>query len=81
MSQIEFLYEGSITIIQCNINEKMKDIFKRFTIKQGIEENRKKKELEEIQNNLEKMKDIYKQKLPEEPSDDDPNKTIILFIR
>ena len=39
MSQIEFLYQGSITIIQCNINEKMKDIFKRFTIKQGLEEN------------------------------------------
>ena len=36
MTQIEFLYQGTNTIIQCNINEKMKDIFKKYIIKQGI---------------------------------------------
>ena len=39
MAEIEFVYEATTTIIQCNINEKMKDIFKRFIIKIGIDKN------------------------------------------
>ena len=39
MTQIEFLYQGRNTIIQCNINEKMKDIIKKYIIKEGIDKN------------------------------------------
>ena len=30
MAEIEFNYEGSNTIIQCPLNEKMKDVIQRF---------------------------------------------------
>ena len=33
MVEVEFNYFSEITIIQCNSNEKMKDIIKRFAIK------------------------------------------------
>jgi len=35
MYEIAFYYNGKNTIIQCNLNDKMKDIFKRFEIKLG----------------------------------------------
>ena len=38
MAQIEFVYNGNNIIIPCNINEKMKDIFNRFIIKEQINE-------------------------------------------
>ena len=37
MAQVEFSYEGVNTIIQCNLNEKMKDICKKFKDKAQIE--------------------------------------------
>ena len=36
MAQIEFVYNGITTIIQCNLNEKMKEIIKRFKEKANI---------------------------------------------
>ena len=33
MAEIEFIYDGFKTIVQCEINEKMKDIIDRFLIK------------------------------------------------
>ena len=30
MTQVEFSYNGVSTIVQCNLNEKMKDIFQKF---------------------------------------------------
>ena len=39
MSQAEFNYDGNITIIQCNKNEKMGEIFKRFVTKTQIDIN------------------------------------------
>ena len=38
MAQIEFVYNGNNVIIPCNTNEKMKDIFNRFIIKEQINE-------------------------------------------
>ena len=35
MFEVAFLYNGENTIIQCNLNDKMKDILKRFEIKLG----------------------------------------------
>ena len=35
MAQVEFLLDNIKTIIQCNENEKMKDIIKKFTLKLG----------------------------------------------
>ena len=37
MAEIEFIYNGIKTVIQCNINEKMKDIINKFVIKIGKE--------------------------------------------
>ena len=39
MVEVIFNYEGINTIIQCNINDKMKDIINRFLIKIGKNEN------------------------------------------
>ena len=39
MSQVVFIYNGSKTIIQCNENEKMKDICQRFLSKIKIDNN------------------------------------------
>ena len=39
--EIEFIYDGISTIIQCNSNEKMKNIFQKFKDKVGINKNRK----------------------------------------
>ena len=36
MTQVEFIYNGVKTIIQCNLNEKMKDIFQRFKEKAQV---------------------------------------------
>ena len=33
MAEVIFNYEGKITIIQCNINDKIKDIIDKFLIK------------------------------------------------
>ena len=33
MSEVNIIYDGSQTIIQCQPNEKLKDIFKRFKAK------------------------------------------------
>ena len=33
MAQIEFTYNGTKTIIQCNLDEMMKDIIHKFLIK------------------------------------------------
>ena len=40
MSQVEFIYEGVSTVIQCNSNEKMKDIFQRFKNKVSVNPNK-----------------------------------------
>ena len=40
MSEVNFNYKGNNTIIQCNSNEKMKDICKRFITKVGIDINK-----------------------------------------
>ena len=37
MSQAEFNYNGTITIIQCNKDEKMREISKRFITKAQID--------------------------------------------
>ena len=39
MTQVEFVYNGAITLIQCNMNEKMKEIIKRFKEKANINNN------------------------------------------
>ena len=39
--EIEFIYDGISTIIQCNSNEKMKNICRKFKEKVGIDKNRK----------------------------------------
>ena len=39
MKQVEFQYNGAITIIQCNENDKMKEICNKFAIKVGTEIN------------------------------------------
>ena len=39
--EIEFIYDGISTIIQCNSNEKMKNICQKFKDKVGIDKNRK----------------------------------------
>ena len=36
MAQVEFSYNGENTIIQCNLNEKMKDICQRFKEKAQV---------------------------------------------
>ena len=36
MAEVEFIYNGVSTIIQCNLNEKMKDIFQKFKDKAQI---------------------------------------------
>jgi len=36
MSQVELIYKGNLTVIQCDINEKMYDIFTKFVTKIGI---------------------------------------------
>lgn len=37
MSEVEFIFEGSSTKIQCNANEKMKEICQRFSSKNNID--------------------------------------------
>jgi hypothetical protein len=37
-AEIEFIYNGAKTVIQCNINNKMKDICKKFREKANIRE-------------------------------------------
>ena len=37
MESVIFNYKGKDTIIQCNINDKIKDIYKRYEIKIGID--------------------------------------------
>jgi len=37
MIQTNFIYEGQIIIFQCNKNEVMKEIFKKFEVKNNIE--------------------------------------------
>ncbi len=39
MVEVTFSYDGINTIIQCNSNEKMKDIIQKFLIKIGKNEN------------------------------------------
>ena len=39
MAEVEFIYNGEKIIIQCNLNDKMKDIFNKYIIKLGIEIN------------------------------------------
>ena len=39
MAEVEFTYNGINTTIQCNLNEKMKDICKRFKVKVNINNN------------------------------------------
>jgi len=39
MSEVAFCYQGTNTIIQCSLNDKMKDIFINFGIKIGIDIN------------------------------------------
>ena len=40
MAQIEFTFNGIFTTIQCNLNEKMKDICQRFKDKVGLDNDR-----------------------------------------
>ena len=40
MAEVEFIYKGIKTIIQCNINEKMKYIYKRFKDKVNLKDNK-----------------------------------------
>ena len=35
MDEVEFTFEGEKTVILCNINDKMKEIIKKFAIKKG----------------------------------------------
>ena len=39
MAKVEFNYKGTITIIQCLEDEKMEDIFKKFSTKTMIDIN------------------------------------------
>ena len=39
MEQVVFLYQSTSILIQCNINEKMKDIINKYIIKTGIDIN------------------------------------------
>ena len=39
MAEVEFAYNGINTTIQCNLNEKMKEICKRFKDKVGLDNN------------------------------------------
>ena len=39
MFNVEFIYKNNINIIQCNVNEKMKDIFNKFLSKNNIDKN------------------------------------------
>ena len=39
MVEVEFLYEQQITKVQCNENEKMKEIFNKFMIKSNVDIN------------------------------------------
>ena len=39
MVEVEFAYNGINTTIQCNLNEKMKEICKRFKDKIGLNNN------------------------------------------
>ena len=39
MAEVEFIYNSEKTIIQCNKNEKMKDIYYRFKEKAKIDNN------------------------------------------
>ena len=39
MAEIDFIYKGNIINIQCNSNDKMKDIFQKFIIKAQINNN------------------------------------------
>ena len=39
MTEVEFTYEGIKTIVQCDINDKIKDIINKFLIKINKEEN------------------------------------------
>ena len=68
MVEIEFIYGGIKTIIQCNINEKMNDIYNKYIIKIGknindihfiydgnkIQENIKNLAFNELANNIDK---------------------------
>ena len=40
MVEVEFVYEQKSAKIQCNINEKMKDILNKFVGKIGIDKNK-----------------------------------------
>ena len=37
MASVIFNYNGKDTIIQCNINDKIKEIFKKYEIKIGVD--------------------------------------------
>ena len=39
MTQVEFNYNGAIITINCESNEKMKDIYKKFTKKTSVDIN------------------------------------------
>ena len=39
MAEVDFIYKGNIINIQCNSNDKMKDIFQKFIIKAQINNN------------------------------------------
>ena len=39
MAEIEFNFEGNITIIQCNINDRMEDIINLFLIRTNNNQN------------------------------------------
>jgi len=70
MFNVEFIYKNNINIIQCNVNEKMKDIFNKFLSKNNIDKNSvfflysgniineemKLSEIEQINENVKKIK-------------------------
>ena len=39
MNEVEFIYEGKPTIIQCNSGDKMKDICNKFEVKTQLDTN------------------------------------------
>ena len=39
MNEVEFIYEGKNTNIQCQLKDKMKDIFKKFSTKTQLDIN------------------------------------------
>ena len=39
MNEVEFIYEGNPTIIQCNSGDKMKDICNKFEVKTQLDTN------------------------------------------